>query len=89
MYIEFRGKKYQARQVEGFSFDDIVMINGITGIVDFIGSDKIMIVDEADTEHFIQVSDIAEVYLLAAFTSNQGSLYVLRQGEEEKQLQQI
>lgn len=83
MYTEFRGKKYQARQVEGFSLDDIVMINGITGIVDFIGADKIMMVDEAGSEHFFQMSEITEVYMLAAFTSNPGSLYVLRQGEEE------
>lgn len=83
MYTEFRGKKYQAKLVEGFSFDDIVMINGITGTVDFIGSDKIMIVDEAGTKHFIQVSNIAEVHLLAAFTSNPGSQYILRREEKE------
>lgn len=84
MYTEFRGKKYQARRVEGFSFDDIVMINGITGTVDFIGSDKIMIVDEVGTEHFIQVSDMAEVYLLATFTSNPGSPFVLNSDELKK-----
>lgn len=84
MYTEFRGKKYQAKRVEGFSFDDIVTTNGITGIVDFIGSDKIMIVDEAGTKHFIPVSEITEVYLLAAFTSNPGSVFKLRHEDKGK-----
>lgn len=83
MYIEFKGKKYRVKRVEGFSFDDIVSINGITGIVDFIGSDKIMIVDETDVKLFIPISEITEVYLLAAFSPDPGSPFVLNSDEQQ------
>lgn len=81
MEVIFKGKKYQVKRVERFSFDDIVLINGITGIVDFIGAGKIMIIDEAGAKQFIPVSEIRKVFLLAAFTSTPRSPYMVREIE--------
>ncbi len=67
------GKKHSEEETQGqvkadsFGLDDLVTINGITGYVDFIGGDIIVLIDKNDEKHYIPHRAIREAHVLKPF----------------------
>lgn len=66
----FENKSYPLTKVNSFTFDDVVMINGIIGYVDFIGEDGVGLITETGEPHYIKLKDIKEVYQLYSCWGN-------------------
>lgn len=63
------------RQTDTFTFDDVVLINGIKGWVNFIGSDVLQLIDDKNKDYLINIKDLKEVYILRP-TVLEGSLSI-------------
>lgn len=66
----FKGKGYAGSKMKDVFFDDIVVVNGVIGFVDFIGDELIAIVDELGTMHKIRYEDINTAYTLSVCWKN-------------------
>lgn len=64
------------KRVKHITFDQQVLINDIFGYVDFIGEDIIVLVDKEKKSHFINHSDIREVYSKNESKINQATYYL-------------
>lgn len=67
------GKKHSEEEAQdqvkadSFGLDDLVTINSITGYVDFIGGDIIVLIDQNDERHYIPHTAITEACVLKPF----------------------
>lgn len=67
------GKKHSEEEAQdqvkadSLGLDDLVTINGITGYVDFIGGNIIVLIDKNDERHYIPHTAITEAYVLKPF----------------------
>lgn len=64
-------------QVNSFTFDQIVQIDGILGYVDFIGEDITILVDADNNQHVIKNKDIKKVYTKDPVTPRDASVYYI------------
>lgn len=70
--ILFEGKNYTPHFAENLLIEDIVVINGIVGWIDFVGADIVALVDENEIMHCISYLDMEEVLMLdQAFVSQE------------------
>lgn len=56
--ITHKGKNYDPIASRTFGLDDLVMINGIVGDVDYISQESIILIDENEEPHEIAIQDI-------------------------------
>lgn len=70
MNVKYKERIYEAIESHSFGLDDLVMINNISGLVDFIGGDIVVIIDENNVKHQIPHCEIKKIYILAVFIIN-------------------
>lgn len=63
----FNGADYEAQSVKSIALNDIVCLNGITGYVDAILSEFIVLIDEANKSHRIAIRSIESAFMLHRF----------------------
>ncbi|MDH6356268.1 hypothetical protein [Parabacteroides sp. PF5-9] len=66
----FEGRGYVAQKMNDLYFDDIAVINGIVGYIDFVGMDSLAIVDEIGTSHLIKFEEVRTGYTLKSVWNN-------------------
>ena len=57
----FKGRTLEPIQSDYVGLDDIVSVNGIIGWLDFIGQDIVVVIDESEKLHRIEVKDIHSI----------------------------
>ncbi len=63
----FNGADYEAQSVKSIALNDIVCLNGITGYVDAILSEFIVLIDVANKSHRIAIRSIESAFMLHRF----------------------
>lgn len=64
-------------QVNSFTFDQVVQINGILGYVDFIGEDITILIDAENNQHIIENRNIREAYSTDNVRTKDESIYYI------------
>lgn len=67
MKVLFNGADYEAQSVKSIALNDIVCLNGITGYVDAILGEFIVLIDEANKNHYIAICGIESAFMLHKF----------------------
>lgn len=67
MKVQFNEIDYEAQSAKSIALDDIVCLNGITGYVDAILDEFVILIDEADKSHRIAIHDIESAFMLHRF----------------------
>ncbi|MFK2513950.1 hypothetical protein [Bacteroides fragilis] len=67
MKMLFNGADYEAQSVKSIALNDIVCLNGITGYVDAILSEFIVLIDVANKSHRIAIRSIESAFMLHRF----------------------
>lgn len=68
--ITFKGRTYEPIQSDYIGLDDIVSVNGIIGLLDFIGEEVVAVVDERGRLHRIEIKDIRSIVKYTTFIEN-------------------
>lgn len=77
MKVKYEGRIYEATESDSFGLDDLVMINNIVGVVDFIGGDLVVVIDETNTKQYLYYKEIKEIFILAVFIMNSTHRFVI------------
>ena len=67
MKVQFNEIAYEAQSTKNIALDDIVCLNGITGYVDAILDEFIILIDEANRSHRIAIRSIESAFMLHRF----------------------
>lgn len=67
MKVQFNEIDYEAQSTKNIALDDIVCLNGITGYVDAILDEFIVLIDEANRSHRIAIRSIESAFMLHRF----------------------
>lgn len=67
MKVLFNGADYEAQSAKSIALNDIVCLNGITGYVDAILDEFIVLIDEANRSHRIAIHDVESAFMLHRF----------------------
>jgi hypothetical protein len=67
MKVQFNEIAYEAQSTKNIALDDIVCLNGITGYVDAILNEFIVLIDEANRSHRIAIRSIESAFMLHRF----------------------
>lgn len=67
MKVQFNGTDYEAQATKSIALNDIVCLNRITGYVDAILDEFIILIDEANKSHRIALCSIESVFMLHRF----------------------
>ncbi|MCE8567173.1 hypothetical protein [Bacteroides fragilis] len=67
MKVQFNEIAYEAQSTKNIALDDIVCLNGITGYVDAILDEFIVLIDEANRSHRIAIRSIESAFMLHRF----------------------
>ena len=67
MKVQFNGTDYEAQATKSIALNDIVCLNGITGYVDAILDEFIILIDEANKSHRIALCSIESAFILHRF----------------------
>lgn len=65
--MQFNEIAYEAQSTKNIALDDIVCLNGITGYVDAILDEFIVLIDEANRSHRIAIRSIESAFMLHRF----------------------
>lgn len=76
--ILFEGKNYSPYPAKSLLIEDIVMLNGIVGWIDFVGADIIALVDECEITHIVSYLEMEDVLMLHPAFAFQESAGILR-----------
>ena len=63
----FNGADYEAQSVKSIALNDIVCLNGITGYVDAILSEFIVLIDVANKSHRFAIRSRVSAFMLHRF----------------------
>lgn len=67
MKTQFNRTDCKAQVAKSFALEDVVCLNGITGYVDAIMDEFIILIDEANKSHRIAIRDIESAFMLHRF----------------------
>lgn len=67
MKVQFNEIAYEAQSTKNIALDDIVCLNGITGYVNAILDEFIVLIDEANRSHRIAIRSIESAFMLHRF----------------------
>ncbi len=67
MKVQFNEIDYEAQSAKSIALNDIVCLNGITGYVDAILNEFIVLIDEANRSHRIAIRSIESAFMLHRF----------------------
>lgn len=67
MTVQFNGIDYEAQATKSIALNDIVCLNEITGYVDAILDEFIILIDEANKSHRVAIRGIESAFMLHRF----------------------
>lgn len=67
MKMQFNGTDYEAHTIKSIALNDFVCLNGITGYVDAILDEFIILIDEANKSHRVVIRGIESAFMLHRF----------------------
>ena len=64
MKMVFKNKTNTPYPTDKIMVEDLVIVNGLIGVIDFIGAEQIALIDENEIMHRFRFLDMEEVFIL-------------------------